>query len=151
MLEKRIALERSPIHKARLLRVKYGLPPLEDGPLPAGLTYHCAACAIVVPADAPRPEGGDCEFVATHKLAWYKPEETLAGKFCMAVAAWALIYHQPLRDKAHAESVEYLRQFKHERKAHFAASAARLAMLPEHIEAERQHGRDGWLYATEAS
>ena len=124
-LERRIEQESSPEAKARLLRVKYGLPPMPDGRLPEGLVYHCEACCVVIPADAPRPEGGDCMFVAVHKLAWFNPRQTLAGQHCMGVAAWSLIYHQPLSQQAHAESTEYLRQFKREREAHFEHSAAR--------------------------
>lgn len=114
--------------------------------LPEGLVIHCDKCNIVIPSDAPRPEGGDCEFVANHKLAFFNPKETLAGQFCMAAAAWSLIYHQPLSARACPESVEYHRQFKLERKSHYAQSAARKAMTEEQVQAQRGHLRDGVLY-----
>jgi hypothetical protein len=113
--------------------------------LPQGLTVHCEKCNIVIPSDAPRPEGGDCAFVALHKLTWFNPKETITGQHCMATAAWALIYHETI-SAAHPESVSYLRQFKHERKAHFTASAVRKAMTPEQIEAGAAHRRDYKLF-----
>jgi hypothetical protein len=122
-----------------------------DHALPTGLEVHCDKCNLVVPSDAPRPAGGDCEFVATHKLAWFNPNETIAGQFCMAAAAWSLIYHEPLSKSVHPESSEYLRQFKLERSSHYAQSTARQAMTSEQVAAERGHKRDGHLYPLEGS
>jgi len=114
--------------------------------LPAGLVFHCEQCQVVIPADAPRPESGDCVFVAHHKLAWFNPKETIAGQHCMAAAAWALIYHEALSAKAHPESTEYLRQFKMERNAHFAQSAVRHAMTQEQVKLAVAHRRDWFLF-----
>ena len=114
--------------------------------LPDGLQLHCAACGVVIPTDAPVLEGGDCEFVARHKLAWYKPTETLAGQHAMAVAAWALIYDAALREGV-PEAVAYRQHFQQQRRAAFAASAVRRAMTPEQVAAGRLHPRDRSLYA----
>jgi hypothetical protein len=116
--------------------------------LPEGLVFHCGKCLVVIPADSPRPDGGDCEFVARHKLAWFNPKETIAGQHCMAVAAWSLIYHEALSVSVpHVEGVEYIRQFKRERKDHFAQSAARKAMTAEQVELASVHDRDWKLFS----
>lgn len=131
-----------------------------DHDLPVGLEVHCDKCNIVVPSDSPRPAGGDCAFVAQHKLAWFNPIETIAGKFCMAAAAWALIYHEPLSKSLCPASAEYHRQFKLERKDHYLSSGTRRSMTREHIEAavtpilndvkaESRRKRDLWLYQEE--
>jgi hypothetical protein len=131
-----------------------------DHALPTGLEVHCDKCNIVIPSDSPRPAGGDCEFVATHKLAWFNPNETIAGQFCMAAAAWSLIYHEPLTASLCPASTEYHRQFKDERKSHYVGSEARRAMASVHIEAaltpilddvkaESRRQRDEWLYQEE--
>lgn len=118
-------------------------------PLPEGLVVHCEKCDLVVPADAPRPGDGDCAFVALHRLAWFNPRETVAGQHAMATAAWSLIYHEAISNKTHTEAVEYLRQFKHERKAHFEASTVKKALTEEHVELGSVHLRDWKLYADE--
>jgi hypothetical protein len=114
--------------------------------LPAGLKVHCDDCKVAIPADAPAPPEGDCMFVAQHKLAWFHPQETPAAQHVMAVAAWSLIYDAPLKAGTHPESVEYMRQHRASRKAHFAVSAVRQAMTAEQLEAGKQHKRDGSLY-----
>ena len=113
--------------------------------LPAGLEVHCEACQVVVPSDAPKLEGADCEFVARHKLAWFNPKESPAGQHCMAAAAWELIHDAPLR-AGHPDAVAYLRAFQRDRKNHFAQSALRQAMTPEQVQAGLLHRRDGVLY-----
>lgn len=101
--------------------------------LPAGLAFHCERCRVVIPADAPRPDGSDitgdtelsCEFVARHRLAWFNPKATPRHQHIMASAAWELVYHQHLRgEQPHAESVAYLRQFKLQPEEHWKTSAA---------------------------
>jgi hypothetical protein len=128
---------------------------IRDTMLPAGLVFHCEACRVVVPVDAPRPESPlvDCAWVARNRMAPFKPGESMAGKFTMAAAAWALIHQHVLKAEAHAESAEYHRRFKHERKAHFADSALRKLMTPAQIAADKNFGsgsrrtkRDAWLY-----
>jgi hypothetical protein len=116
-------------------------------PLPEGLVIHCEKCDLVIPADAPRPEGGDCAFVSLHRLACFRPQETVAGQHAMATAAWSLIYHDVLSSKTHPESVEYMCQFKKERKAHFHSSAVKKALSEEQIELGSVHLRDWKLYA----
>lgn len=121
--------------------------------LTTGLKLHCDACGIVIPSDAPVPPGaGDCAFVKLHRLAGpFNPEETPAGQHAQAVAAWSLIYFDALRAgdvEALADGAArvYLRSFQRERKAHFAASAVRLAMTPEAVQAAHAHRRDRTLF-----
>lgn len=116
--------------------------------LPAGLAFHCDACHVVIPADAPHPEGGDCAILAANRMTPFKPEESIAGQFTMAAAAWGLIYHAPLKADAHAESSAYHHGFRMQRKDHFAASALRAAMTPDQVRADAKmfRGRDAWLY-----
>ena len=118
--------------------------------VPAGLIYHCAACRLVIPADAPVPDGANCAFVVKNKLAWFNPKATIKGQHTMATAAWSLIHHQGLRDQ-HPESVEYFRKFRMEPRAHFQASAAYKALTPEQIEEQRKlrSGQEAWAYVTE--
>ena len=113
--------------------------------LPPGLAYHCEACMVVVPADAPRLPEQDCVAIGRSGLTWFNGRETLAGQFCMAAAAWELIHLKALAG-GHAESLAYQRRFRLERKAHFAESVARQAMSPEQVQAEATHRRDGHLY-----
>ena len=65
--------------------------------LPPGLCFHCDECRIVIPSDAPRIDGGDCMFVARHKLTWFNPAGSPAGQHHQAAAAWALIYDDAMR------------------------------------------------------
>ena len=113
--------------------------------LPAGLVVHCAHCNLVVPSDAPQPAESGCEFVALHKLAFYKPIETLAGQHVMAVAAWALIYSTALGVSEPA-SAAYHKAFWRSRKAHFQASAVRKGMTQIQVDEGARHPRDGSLY-----
>lgn len=116
--------------------------------LPAGMEFHCKDCHIVIPADAPRPEGGDCIALARSRMCPFKPFESLAGQHVMAAAAWGLIYHAELKVNAHPESTEYNRRLWYDRKAHFGESAVRAGMKEEHVAADKAHmsGRDAWLY-----
>ena len=113
--------------------------------LPAGLVHHCYGCKIVIPSDAPRPNEANCAFVAMHKLAWSNPAETVAAQFLMAVAAWGLIHNKALKS-GDPMATAYQRAFQADRKAHYAASAARKAMTAEQVAAGLQHKRDAPLY-----
>lgn len=115
--------------------------------LPAGLRFHCAGCEIVVPSDVPEvPDAlANCARVTRAKLGWFNPKETLAGQHIMAAAAWALIYEDALK-AGHGKACEYVRRIHRDRKALYAGSAVRVAMTPEHVAAEAQHRRDGWLH-----
>lgn len=118
--------------------------PLPDK-LPDGLVVHCDECKMVVPSDAPRSASADCGFVARHKLSWFSRTETIAAQHVMAVAAWSLIHDAALK-AGEASVADYHRQFRADRKAHFAASAARQAMSPVQVAAALLHRRDGALY-----
>lgn len=121
--------------------------PVDPATIPAGLEIHCAACGLVVPSDAPRPaSGGDCAFVAQHRLSHFNAAETPAAQHVMAVCTWALIYDTELRGKSDAAASTYHAAFRASRKAHFAASAVRKAMTPEAVALQAQHRRDGGLY-----
>jgi hypothetical protein len=113
--------------------------------LPTGLIYHCDACKLAVPSDAPKVDRADCAFIAKHRLAWFNPAETPAGQHVMAVAAWALI-HDPVLKAGEPTSTAYSRAYHTSRKAHFTASAVRKAMTPEQVTAGLAHKRDGVLY-----
>ena len=116
--------------------------------LPAGLVFHCDACGIVIPADAPRPAGGDCAWVAEHRMAWFDPDETLKGQHTMATAAWHLIYDRELKEAAHPQAVEYLRTFRSDPQQHFRCSHARRALSTEHVAQQRamKPNRDAAFY-----
>ncbi len=118
--------------------------------LPAGLVFHCDDCHVVIPEDAPRPEGGNCAWVAYNRMAPFKRQETLVGQFTMAAAAWGYVYYALLNaPEPIPELADYQRQFRYARKDHFEASALRKAMTAEQLQGElcHPHGRrDVWLY-----
>lgn len=125
------------------------IAPDHSGKLPAGLVFHCDACRIVVPAEAPRPAGGDCLAPHLPLLTWFNPRETLKGQHTMAAAAWELIYHRELRrPDADPVALAYLHAFKHEPRRHFDESHARQALTPEQLTEQRLKNpkRDFWAY-----
>jgi hypothetical protein len=77
-------------------------------------------------------------------LAWFDSSATAAAQHCQAVATWSLIHHQSL--VGHPESAEYHKEFKLERKGHFAKSAVRSALTPEQIQAGVEHRRESHFY-----
>lgn len=115
--------------------------------LPAGLVIHCEGCGIVIPADAPRPEGGDCAWVVRNKMAPFHANETVKGQHTAAAAAWHMIYHRAIQ--SHPESGKYLRQFKNDPIRHFSSSQARQALTAEHVQSQRAltPNRDAHFYA----
>ncbi len=126
-------------------------------PLPPGLVYHCETCRIAIPADAPKPAVADCATPARRKFGQLHRDELTTGHFAQAVASWSLIHHEALNGlEPDLECVEYWRQFRFERKAHFQASAVRAALTPEQVDELRTFGpthphrelkkaRDRWL------
>jgi hypothetical protein len=103
--------------------------------LPAGLVLHCESCSIVIPADALRPEGGDCAFVALNKLAHWYPNETIKGQHAAATAAWRLIYHEAINGPVpDAACVAYWQQYLKDPKKHFATSLARTSLTPDQVQ-----------------
>ena len=114
-------------------------------PIPSGLQIHCSKCDLVIPADAPTPDIADCEFVSKHKLAWFNPNETIKGQHTQAVATWALIHDQAIKNE-HPESMGYLHQYQKAHKEHFNSSAARNNMTPEDVQSLKKHPRDGWVF-----
>jgi hypothetical protein len=102
--------------------------------LPEGLVLHCGGCGVVVPSDAPRPEGGDCALVAANKLSHFRANETIKGQHTMATAAWSLIYHDLLHGpNPDAAIVAYWHQYRSNPKQHFVSSAARQALTSEQV------------------
>ena len=102
--------------------------------LPEGLVVHCESCGIVVPSDAPRPDGGHCALVAANKLSHFRPNETVKGQHTMATAAWWLIYHDLLHGPhPDAAVVAYWNQYRTNPKQHFVSSAVRCALTPEQV------------------
>lgn len=117
--------------------------------LPTGLQYHCDACKVVVPSDAPRLDNADCAFVTKNKLAWFNPNETIKGQHTMATAAWILIYFKSLQvEGKDGIGNAYVKSHTFTPKAHFHESAARQALTPEQVEEQiaLNPKRDGWAY-----
>lgn len=119
--------------------------------LPAGFKFHCDACGVVVPADAPEvpAELANCADVVRGKLAWFNANETRAAQHIMAAAAWCLIHDAALK-QGHAGAVEYRRRMSLDRKALYAESAVRKSLAPGELETEVKHRRDGWLHKGKA-
>jgi hypothetical protein len=121
--------------------------------LPAGFAVHCAACGVVVPADAPRPaSGADCAWVVQHKMAWFNPQESIRGQHTMATAAWKLIHHAAVEGSTpDAASVAYWQQYRKDPKKHFVASVARTSLTPAQVTAQlampKQGPRDKHFYS----
>lgn len=109
--------------------------------LPAGFALHCAACNVVIPADAPWPAvGGDCAWVARGKMAPWHANETIKGQHAAATAAWHMIYWKVVTGASpDAASVAYLRQYQKNPKQHFVSSAARKALTPAQLAEQHAH------------
>jgi hypothetical protein len=116
--------------------------------LPEGLKYHCTACKIVIPADAPEVPADlvDCQRVAKAKLTWFNPKETRAAQHIMAAAAWCLIHEAAIK-AGHGKACHFRHRVLHDRKGLYADSAVRQGLASHELEAEKQHRRDGWLHA----
>lgn len=126
-------------------------PLLLPAGLPEGLMVHCGSCGIVVPSDAPRPDGGNCARAAANKLSHFRPSETIKGQHTMATAAWSLIYHDLLHGSSRdAAMVAYWHQYRTNPKQHYVSSMARRALTQEQLAAQMSAkppdiriGRDG--------
>lgn len=77
--------------------------------IPSYLRQHCAECAILLPADSPVSNLGDCEPIVRAKLYHFYPHHSQREQLVCAHAAWNLIHDAAIKsgrlDRLHFDNV----------------------------------------------